>query len=252
MPLHDWTRVTPNDFHHFHGQWLTALSNALNHGLLPPGYYAMNEHVVPPFAPDVLTLGSRNHDDLPAAWLGDVGGGVATDTEVEVTLMGGPRTREKPPERRIAVRHAEGRRLVAVIEVVSPGNKANNEAIRSLVGKSVALLESGIHVSIIDVFPNPRRLPQGFGGAIWRSVRRAKADYAPKSSRTHSAFAARDRGACLAQFQSSEVGSPLPMLPLYLTENRCIKLPLEATYQTAWAGYPALLRPMLEDPPVTP
>ena len=253
MPLHDWTRVTPNDFHGFHVLWISALSNTLNQGLLPPGYYALPEHVVPPYAPDVLTLATGERDALPQ-WPegGDGGGGgvaVATETEVEVTLTAGPRKREKPPERHITVRHAEGRRLVAVIELVSPGNKAKAAAIRGLVEKSAALLANGIHLSIIDVFPNPPRLPRGFGGAIWRSIRGAEAEYAPKFSRTHAAFAARDGGGCVAQFQSSEVGSPLPRLPLYLTERGCILLPLEETYQAAWAGYPKPLRPALEAPP---
>ena len=185
MPLHDWTRVTPNDFHGFHMLWITALSNTLNQGLLPPGYYALPEHIVPPFAPDVLTLATGDRDALPQ-WPGngdgnDDGGGVAvaTATEVEVTLTAGPRKREKPPERHVTVRHAEGRRLVAVIELVSPGNKAKAAAVRGLVEKSAALLANGIHLSIIDVFPNPPRLPRGFGGAVWRSIRRAEAEYTP-------------------------------------------------------------------------
>ena len=243
MPLHDWTRVTPNDFHSFHVLWITAMSNVLNQGLLPPEFYALPEHVVPPFAPDVLALRTAGLDDAP--WPGD-GGGLAVASQVEVTLKAGPRKRQRPPERRIAVRHTEGRRLVAVVELVSPGNKAKAEAIRSLVDKSVALLDNGIHLTLIDVFPNPPRLPRGFGGAVWRTVRRAEAKYVPKFSRTHSAFAAQAGGGCLAQFQSSEVGADLPPLPLYLTENGCVALPLEATYRTAWAGYPRALRPALE------
>ena len=253
MPLHDWTRIAPNDFHDMHVSWIATIRTRLNTGLLPDGYYAMAEHVVPPYAPDVLTLATGERGAQPQ-WPdgGDGGGGgvaVATETEVEVTLTAGPRKREKPPERHITVRHAEGRRLVAVIELVSPGNKAKATAIRGLVEKSAALLANGIHLSIIDVFPNPPRLPRGFGGAIWRSIRGAEAEYAPKFSRTHAAFAARDGGGCVAQFQSSEVGSPLPRLPLYLTERGCILLPLEETYQAAWAGYPKPLRPALEAPP---
>ena len=56
MPLHDWTRVTPNDFHDFHLSWIAALRTALNSGLLPEGYFALAEHQAAPFTPDVLTL----------------------------------------------------------------------------------------------------------------------------------------------------------------------------------------------------
>lgn len=249
MPLHDWTRVTPNDFHDMHVAWITAIRTRLNTGLLPDGYYAMAEHVVPPFAPDILTLGTGARGDSPILQpLG--GGGVATATRVdaEVTLTGGRRARLKPPERRIVVRHAQGRQLIAVIEVVSPGNKAKVKAASSLVDKSVALLQNGIHLTIIDVFPNPTRLPQGFGGAIWRGVERAAADYTPQYSRTHSAFAAQEGGGCLAHFQSSELGAPLPALPLYLTPTVHVPLPLEEAYYDAWVGCPKPLRQFLEAP----
>ena len=37
MPIHDWTRVEPGDFHHFHPGWITDFADALNMGGLPPG-----------------------------------------------------------------------------------------------------------------------------------------------------------------------------------------------------------------------
>lgn len=35
MPMHDWTRVDANAYHHFHGRWIYAVSDALNAGGLP-------------------------------------------------------------------------------------------------------------------------------------------------------------------------------------------------------------------------
>ena len=29
MPIHDWTRVEPGDFHHFHQGWTVEIGNAL-------------------------------------------------------------------------------------------------------------------------------------------------------------------------------------------------------------------------------
>ena len=43
MPIHDWTRVRSNRFHDFHQGWTIALRNALNAGVLPPGYFATAE-----------------------------------------------------------------------------------------------------------------------------------------------------------------------------------------------------------------
>ena len=46
MPIHDWTRIHPGMFHAFHVQWLTAISNALNEGILPPDHFAVPEQVL--------------------------------------------------------------------------------------------------------------------------------------------------------------------------------------------------------------
>ncbi len=45
MPIHDWTRVGAGVFHAFHHDWITELSRALNHGLLPLEYYALPEQI---------------------------------------------------------------------------------------------------------------------------------------------------------------------------------------------------------------
>src|SRR5437870_1590458 len=62
MPVHDWTRVLAGTFHHFHQAWITALSNALNDGLLPAGYYALAEQVAGSPHPDVLTLEEQSSE----------------------------------------------------------------------------------------------------------------------------------------------------------------------------------------------
>jgi hypothetical protein len=44
MPVHDWTRVEAGILHHFRNGWITEIGNALNGGLLPPGYLARIVH----------------------------------------------------------------------------------------------------------------------------------------------------------------------------------------------------------------
>ena len=41
MPIHDWTRLEPGDFHHFHQRWIQDIAAALNSGGLPAGYMAL-------------------------------------------------------------------------------------------------------------------------------------------------------------------------------------------------------------------
>ena len=44
-------------------------------------------------------------------------------------------------------------------------------------------------------------------------------------------------------------GDPLPDMPIFLTAERYVQCPLEATYQTAWEQFPAPLRKPLESWP---
>ena len=45
MPIDDWTRLEPGDFHHFHQRWISAIADSLNGGLLPPEYMALTDQV---------------------------------------------------------------------------------------------------------------------------------------------------------------------------------------------------------------
>jgi hypothetical protein len=56
MPIHNWTRVEAGIFHAFHHDWITEISCALNHGLLPSDYYALPGQIAAEFRPEVLTL----------------------------------------------------------------------------------------------------------------------------------------------------------------------------------------------------
>ena len=61
MPIHDWKTVHAGEFHDFHQGWSIEIRTALNHGILPPDYYALIEQPTGEIKPDVLTL--RRTDD---------------------------------------------------------------------------------------------------------------------------------------------------------------------------------------------
>jgi hypothetical protein len=44
------------------------------------------------------------------------------------------------------------------------------------------------------------------------------------------------------------VGDVLPDMPIFLTPERYVPCPLEATYQTTWSVFPAALKGELERP----
>ena len=55
MPMHDWKRVPATIYHLFHQRWTISICDALNGGLLPPGYSALVEQYSSGLYPDVLT-----------------------------------------------------------------------------------------------------------------------------------------------------------------------------------------------------
>ena len=65
----------------------------------------------------------------------------------------------------ISIRHPDGD-AVAVIEIVSPGNKDSRHAIRAFVRKAGEFLQAGIDLLIVDLFPPNRRNSQGIHKVI--------------------------------------------------------------------------------------
>lgn len=241
MPMHDWTRVDPNAYHTFHLFWLGTLASALNRNGLPEGYYAMAEHTAPPCVPDVVTLAT---DDAPHP---DDEGGVAVvaapKTKISATEHG---RKQKLAGRRIAIKHERDRQIVAVIEIVSPSNKAKKLEFNDLVGKSVQLLRQGIHLLLIDPFPPTRRDPNGIHAAVWRELTGKKAEFDADKPLTLASYAARGDDMYSSFVEPLAVGDTLPDMPLFLTPGRHVPAPLEESYRTAWDGYPLPIRKLLE------
>jgi len=156
--------------------------------------------------------------------------------------------RRVPPARRIEIQHAEGRPLIAVVEVVAPAYKADSATVEVFVKKTVASLKRGVHVTIIDVLPDHAELPGGLLGAISARVRSGVTRHTVEGSQTHTALVATTGAVCTAHSRPYEVGAVMPSLPLYLTATQFVTLPLEEAYQTAWVGFPKFLRERLEAP----
>src|SRR5262245_51457179 len=126
MPIHDWTRVGAGTFHAFHTRWITHLSDALNKGKLPPDYYADPEQHLGRRIADVLTLHASDPDrlrNLPDPPAGTALAVAEAPPRVKRTLTLTPSTQAL--RRTLTVRHTSGHRIVALIEILSPGNKAS-------------------------------------------------------------------------------------------------------------------------------
>jgi hypothetical protein len=242
MPMHDWTRVDPNDYHSFHLLWIASLTTALNRNLLPTGYYAMSDHTTPPFIPDVVTLSTQ----YPAG-SEDAGGlavAVAPKTRISATEHG--RKQKLAGRRRVAIKHIRDRQIVAVIEIVSPSNKAKKLEFNDLVGKSVQLLRQGVHLMLIDPFSPTRRDPNGLHAAVWKELTGKKTALEENKPLTLASYAARGDDMYSSFVEPLAVGDTLPDMPLFITPGRYVPAPLEESYRTAWDGFPAPLRKLLE------
>ena len=244
MPIHDWTRVEAGDFHHFHQAWVVYLTNALNSGLLPPEYMAMTEQVTGRPIPDVVALHVR-----PSTTTADSGGGVAVASAPPTARVIAKFERINYAKRadRVVIRHGRGR-VVAVIEVVSPGNKESKNALRTFVEKAADILNQGVNLLVVDLFPPTVRDPQGIHKAIWDEFGDEPFELPPGKPLTVAAYLGGDFPT--AYVEPVGVGDPLPALPIFLSETRYIPAPLEATYLQAWQVYPALLKEII-DPTVS-
>jgi hypothetical protein len=245
MPVHDWTRVDAGIFHHFHHDWITEIARALNRGILPREYYALAELHAAGFGPDVLTLhgtGNDADDDGGPASVptGGVLLAVPTLQPIAETDMAFYRRKQKL----IAVRHVSGDRLIAVVEVVSPGNKAGRNPLRSFIEKAAEFLERGIHLLILDLFPPGRRDPQGLHAEIWEEVAGQESTAPADKPLTLAAY---ESGLTVrAYVVTVAAGDVLIDMPLFLEPERAVDVPLEATYNAAFAEVPRRWRRVLE------
>lgn len=247
MPIHDWTRVTAGTFHDLHLAWLAELRNALNDGLLPPDYYAQAEQVAGPIGPDVLTLQVPEPSGNGAAGH-SAGGGLAVATAP-------PRVRWTAAadmddyvskQRTLVIRHASGDRIVALIEIVSPGNKAANHHFRTFVEKAVEAIYGGFHLLVVDLFPPGPRDPNGIQGAIWSEISDDPFTLPPDEPLTLAAYSAGPTKRCYVE--PTAIGRSLAEMPLFLDPDVYVNVPLEATYQGAYRGVPRRWRQVLEAP----
>lgn len=240
MPIHDWTQLEAGDFHDFHQCWVVAIRNALNGGLLPPEYMAMAEQVTGRPIPDVVTLHARPSKN------GDAGGvAVLSAPPTARVIAKFERINYAKRADRVVIRHGRGK-VVAIIEIVSPGNKDSRNALRTFVEKAADILNQGVNLLVVDLFPPTPRDPYGIHKAIWDEFGDEPFEAPPGKPLIVASYLAGDSPT--AYVESVGVGDLLPSLPIFLSETRYIPAPLETTYQEAWRVFPAMLKELIEAP----
>jgi Protein of unknown function (DUF4058) len=244
MPVHDWSRVDANTFHHFHRVWMVGICAGLNAGLLPSGYSALVEQHAGGLVPNVLAV--QRHP-RPAR-LGEPHGGILTSALPKTRLVKQAKTVLAGRANRIAIRHRLGE-VVCMIEIVSPGNKSGRTVLRQFVEKTINFLQQGIHGLVVDILRPTPRDPQGMYKVIWDEIDEEPFELPPDKPLTLAAYVAGDLLADMettAYVELVGVGDVLPDMPAYLNRDSHVPVPLEATYQAAWATCPADFRELVE------
>jgi hypothetical protein len=248
MPIHDWTQVDAGIFHAFHHGWIDEISRALNRELLPEEYYALPEQISGSFGPDVLTLRrpiKPKHRRKARSTGNGRNGGAAVE-------MSPPKTRfhiSSAPKwyaskkKSVVIHHVTNHHVVAVLEIVSPGNKDSKTALESFVRKARDLLTAGVHLAVVDLFPPTSRDPEGIHPVIWGDD---DSDVFRFSSRKPLTCASYIGGFGAEAFvEPVAAGDTLPKLPVFLTPTHYVEMPLESTYQAAFEGMPQYWRDVL-------
>jgi len=234
VPLRDHFRSPVNDKHTWdevHGGWPMMIVRDL-FDILPAGYEASpNIHLGSPFEVDVATYEDDTRDGIATSGTGDEGVALLAAPMPTLTLEA---DLSEQDEYEIRIYDSDrGRQLVAAIEIVSPSNKDRAETRETFVAKVAALLKKDVCVSIVDLVtirqfnlyadllellghadPQLEPTPPDIYAITLRSRKRSK-----KPSLLD------------VWFYPMKIGQPLPSLPIWLTSDLRVMLPLESSYE---------------------
>lgn len=244
MNLHDWTRVEASTFHDFHTAWIGQLRNSLNR-LLPPPYYAQAEQHMGRFVPDVLALHSGDPVDFSPRQPESENGNVAVlPAPPQARIVQNIDLSKRALPRTLTIRHTSGHRIIALLEIVSPGNKETENGIQEFVRKIETALRAKIHVTILDLFPSGKFDPDGIHARILNCF--VGDEYQPPTDKPLTFVAYSSGNELKAHIEPMAVLDPLPRMPLFLTEAYYLPLPLPETYSESVEGMPRFWRQVLE------
>jgi len=210
--------------------------------LLPRGRFAIAEEVVGGPESDVVTLKT---DDDSSFQEGHSNVALAEPLVKPQTsfVMKADVDRYVAKVNRIRIEHDLGE-VVAVIKLVSPGNKISGHAIRQFVEKSIDLILQKINLLVIDPFPPGPRDPQGIHDLIWEELTGQTFELPPDRSLTMVAYQVSPIKT--AYVEPICIGTALPVMPVFLQDDYYVNLPLEETYAETWNVLPGELRAPLE------
>lgn len=216
----------------FHTTWASALADALNQDVLPPGYIALEQvHPGAALEIDVATFTDSAAAPSPGS------GGTATAPRTVWTPATAPMVFPAafPPSATIEILSTEGgRTLVAAIELVSPGNKDRSTKRRLFAAKCATYLSRGVGLVVVDVVTSRQ------GNLHNELADLLQLDAAFRMPAGQSLYAVAYRPLRAGDEEKIEawptvlaVGQPLPKVPLSLGAEWCVSVDLEESYREA-------------------
>ncbi len=242
MPLRDHFHPPLSEhrsWQELHGQWPAMIVIALNRRL-PSGYVAgPRVHLGPYFEIDVASFEGEQQT-------GSASGAAEAQGGIAMALWAPPRptwevTTDLPDQDEYEVRlydEKHERRLVAAVEIVSPGNKDRPESRRAFVAKCAALLRQDVSVAIVDVVTirafNLYAELLAFIGQVDPTLAPEPPPLCAAACRwKRAADSARPHSRLQTWAHALALGQPLPTLPLWLADDFAVPLELEASYEEA-------------------
>lgn len=243
MPLLDHHRPPFSRTHPwrtFHGTWAVAMARLLNSGVLPPGYYAL------PF------LDRDGPIEIDVATLHTSGPSAPEAHGAEPWSPGEPAAAvaiEWPPtdDVRVEVLTDDGDpRLMAAVELVSPGNKDRATAREAFAAKCAEHLSRGRGVVVVDaVTTRTANLHAGVFAALGAEP---PANHPTGLNAVSYRPLGRDANGQLQTWPFVlEVGQPLPTVALWLGGEFAVPLDLERSHSAACSDLG--IRPLTESAP---
>jgi hypothetical protein len=217
MPIHDWKKEFDWLFKSFHLGWVLEISKLLNQSL-PSEFYSLLE-------PD--------SSKLEGVYQGPI-------SEDDDDGYYSRRTKDL-----ISIRQTETDRVISVIEIICPNDKSEAARVEEVISRVCGLLNRGIHVLLVDLFPPTLNDPNGLHFAIWHKLENKSVSLQNEQTRVAVSYEC-DPNAFQAYVEPLALGDVLPSMPVFLEPGGCVMVPLEATYTSAYESVPARWRKVIE------
>ncbi len=214
-----------------HTQWIANLTRNLNREWLPEGYRAAPERS---FGPEIqVDVGVvREPQAVYAAHLGREERLSAYEVPPPNASVAGA----TGPYARVMIGNASGR-LVAVVELVSPGNKDDWPARNAFTGKLESYLRAGVSVAVVDLVTSRHHNLHNHWAGLYGG--KETPQFAEEGDGRLYAVAYHPyvdvvRGTETPRLdlwlRPVRLGAELPVLPLFIERGLAVPLELEKTY----------------------